>query len=268
MRFPEWKAKAVTLSYDDGIKTDKRLIDIMNKNGLKGTFNINSGFYDGHSLRMSKEQAFELYTSNGMEVAAHGLKHISADCLPEMGLFKEYGQDKENLENTYDTIIRGYAYPNSIFNDRAVSMLKECGFAYARTTIPSYQFSIPTDWLRLKPTCHHNDPKLQELTESFIQAKPDSEYRKYPLLFYVWGHTYEFDNNNNWNVIEEFAEKIGKCEGVWHATNIEIYDYVKAYENLAFSANYDKVLNNSAIDVYLLVDGKKVLAKSGKLTKI
>ena len=43
MRFPEWKDKAMTLSYDDGAKDDIRLIEIMQKYGLKGTFNICSG---------------------------------------------------------------------------------------------------------------------------------------------------------------------------------------------------------------------------------
>ena len=35
MRFPEGKKKALTLSYDDGVEQDIRLISIMKKNGLK-----------------------------------------------------------------------------------------------------------------------------------------------------------------------------------------------------------------------------------------
>ena len=37
MRFPKGRAKALTLSYDDGTEQDIRLIRIMNQNGLKGT---------------------------------------------------------------------------------------------------------------------------------------------------------------------------------------------------------------------------------------
>ena len=43
LRFPEWKYKAVTLSYDDGTVYDRKLIDILDKYGLKCTFNLNSG---------------------------------------------------------------------------------------------------------------------------------------------------------------------------------------------------------------------------------
>ena len=45
MRFPGGRAKALTLSYDDGVVQDIRLIDIMRRHGLKGTFNINSECY-------------------------------------------------------------------------------------------------------------------------------------------------------------------------------------------------------------------------------
>lgn len=45
MRFPEGKSKALTLSYDDGVEQDVRLINIMKQHGLKGTFNLNSGEY-------------------------------------------------------------------------------------------------------------------------------------------------------------------------------------------------------------------------------
>ena len=45
MRLKDGKTKVLTLSYDDGVVQDIRLIEIMNKYGLKGTFNINSALY-------------------------------------------------------------------------------------------------------------------------------------------------------------------------------------------------------------------------------
>ena len=36
------KKKAITFSFDDGVTQDIRLIEILNRYGLKGTFNINS----------------------------------------------------------------------------------------------------------------------------------------------------------------------------------------------------------------------------------
>lgn len=42
MRYPGGKAKAVTFSYDDGVIQDRRLAELFDKYGLKGTFNFNN----------------------------------------------------------------------------------------------------------------------------------------------------------------------------------------------------------------------------------
>ena len=42
MLFPGGKQKALTLSYDDGVQQDIRFIEILDKYGIKCTFNINS----------------------------------------------------------------------------------------------------------------------------------------------------------------------------------------------------------------------------------
>lgn len=49
---------------------------------------------------------------------------------------------------------------------------------------------------------------------------------------YVWGHSYEFDNHDNWNVIEDFCAYMGGRNDIWYATNIEIIDYMDAARRL------------------------------------
>ena len=43
LRFPGGKPKCITLSYDDGVEQDIRLIALMEQYGFKGTFNLNYG---------------------------------------------------------------------------------------------------------------------------------------------------------------------------------------------------------------------------------
>lgn len=71
---------------------------------------------------------------------------------------------------------------------------------------------------------------------------------------YVWGHSYEFTDKNNWEVMENFCELMGRHEDIWYATNIEIVDYMEAAERLQFSVNQDFVYNPSAISVWIEVD--------------
>ena len=104
---------------------------------------------------------------------------------------------------------------------------------------------MPNDFLEWHPTCHHNDNIMDKLEHLY-------DYDRFGRmrLLYIWGHSNEFDMANNWHVIEEFAQFVGGKEDIWYATNIEIYDYVKAYDNLQVSVERGIVHNPSAIDVW------------------
>ncbi len=268
LRFPGWKCKAVTLSYDDAVVEDVRLIEIMKKYGLKGTFNVNSGLLGRAKRRMTVEQAFNLYSGSGMEVAMHGYEHAYNESRTGADIIKEYYTDKVELEKIFGKMMRGGAYPYGTYDDRVLAVLEVLGVNYFRTIECTHGFDIPTDWLRLKPTCWHSDEKLFDLVDEFLSRPVNKVYYAKPMLFYLWGHSYEFEDCNNWEIIEKFGQKMSESEDIWHATNIEIYDYVKAYNDLEFSCDGTRVINNSAIDVYLFKNGKNVLAKANSISEI
>lgn len=264
MRFPGGKVRAVTLSYDDGVIFDKKLIEIMDKYGLKGTFNINSGLFrkdsDENSNRMTLDEAKKLYINSGHEVAVHSLNHLFMEKLTDSDILSETILDKQNIEKEFGIIARGMAYPFGTYNDRVIDVLKRCGICYSRTVNDTENFEIPENWLELNPTCRHTSPKLLELVRRFFESYSWGK----PQLFYLWGHSYEFNNDNNWNVIEDFAKKIGGREDVWYATNIEIYDYVMAYRRLEMSFDKKVIYNPSAQSVWVYTDGETFEIKAGE----
>ena len=263
LRFPNFKRKALTLSYDDGVVQDARLIDIMSKHGLKGTFNVNS--FAGGRRAISLEQAKELYLPSGNEIACHGEKHFTLNKVPRPFAVKDICNNRQFLEREFGCIVRGMAYANGSTDDEVVQILKDCGITYGRMTGTSEGFELPTEWLKLVATCHHNHPRLMELAKTFVELKPNSYFwGNGPKLFYLWGHAYEFDDHDNWHVIEEFAEYVGNRDDIWYATNGEIYDYVQAYHSLVFSMDGKMVYNPTITDVYLNYFGKEILVPAGK----
>jgi hypothetical protein len=126
-------------------------------------------------------------------------------------------------------------------------------------------FALPTDFLRWHPTCHHNDNRLMSLAKSFVEAP---KQQKKAMLFYLWGHSYEFDGLNNWNVIEEFAQYIGGKDHIWYATNIEMIDYINAYRSLRFSADGTRVYNPTLIEVWFAEKGKLFSVAPGQTITI
>lgn len=259
MRFPEGKSKAFTLSYDDGVKADLRLLEIMKQYGLKGAFNLNSKLFDCESWhnRMDEEATFNAFNASGQEIALHGARHIFLDKVPLPEAVREVADNREYLENKFGRVVRGMAYAYNGFNADIKRVLGDLGVAYARTTKSTHSFALPDDWLELNPTCHHGDGELGSLADRFVGSSPEEEFKhREPWLFYVWGHSYEFDDNGNWKVIEGLAQKLSGRGDIWFATGIEIYDYVTAYKNLVFSIDGERAYNPSALSVYIEIRGK------------
>lgn len=273
MRFPGFKYKALTLSYDDGLKNDAHLIEIMVKYGLKGTFNLNSGFMlkgENRERYLSPEEAYNLYTSTGMEVAAHGSLHLPVDKVDTATAVADLICDRCELEKMFKTVIKGLAYPLGTVNSQSPELAKRCGFSYARTINHTEAFDLPTNWLMWDPTTRHASPRFLELTEEFLNLQ-ESKYFWFnePKVFYTWGHTFEFDNDKDWAKIEDFARLVGSADDIWHATNIEIYEYVRAFNRLEFGAEGAYVYNPSAIDVYIKwINNKNVVIHAGKTVEL
>ncbi|BCN30514.1 polysaccharide deacetylase family protein [Anaeromicropila herbilytica] len=224
MAFKDGKMKAVTFSYDDGIYQDKRLVELLNRYQLKCTFNLNSGIqseesnWEDHGIhikRMEKDNLKELY--QGHEIAVHGLTHASLVGLTEEQMNYEIDEDKKNLEQFFGQKMVGMAYAYGTYNDEVVDMLRRNGIQYARTVESTNNFELQSDLLRFKPTCHHNEKELFTLAERFLQMEPET-----PQIFYIWGHSYEFDVDNNWEIIEEFFKLISGRDDIYYGTNSEV----------------------------------------------
>ena len=174
--YPYGLRKALTLSYDDGVETDIELIRILDEYGILATFNLNSGCFAPEGTvypagtihrRMSESAVKALYAGGRHEVASHALTHASLSAIPAPRIAYEVLADRDNLEKLFGKIVRGFAYPYGTYSDEAIDTLRTCGIAYARTVVSTHNFEIPNDWLCLHPTCHHDDPKLDELCDRF-----------------------------------------------------------------------------------------------------
>jgi len=252
MTFPQGKFKVLTMSYDDGKQADRRLVKLFNTYGIKGTFHVNYGLMgEADPSRIAQEEVASLY--EGHEVSAHTLTHPTIARCPKEQLIHEMIEDRKGLEGLVGYTVRGLSYPNGSFNKQIKEMLPYLGLEYARVTKATAGFGMPDDWMEWQPTCHHNHDLLQ-LGEAFTQLFKS----QYLYMMYVWGHSYEFDNDNNWELMERFCEQVGGREDTWYATNIEIVDYVKAFQQLKFSAAGSFVYNPSARSVWISVDGSLV----------
>lgn len=268
--FPGGLHKAVTFSFDDGIRQDLRLMEVFRRYGIKATFNLNSGLsgrehgweYRGiHVSRLSPEEIRESY--GGFEIAVHTVHHPDLTKLSREGVVREVFDDRETLEGIAGYPVRGMAYPYGTYNEDLSNVLRSLGICYSRTVKSTHAYELPDDFLAWHPTCHYMEKEVPELVDDFLSLDSDRL-----SLFYLWGHSYELDGNNNWELIETFCRKFGAAEDVWRASNMEIYLYLQALDRLVVSCDQKILFNPSALDLWVTADGETVKVESGKTVRL
>ncbi|BBH24107.1 polysaccharide deacetylase [Paenibacillus baekrokdamisoli] len=257
-RFPGGLAKALTFSYDDGVDHDRRLVEIFNRYGMKATFHLISGSLDKPGfLRADEVKAL----FSGHEVSGHSVNHPHLTLASKETLVAEVWNDRKQLEQLVGYPVKGMSYPYGTYNDEVVRIISSLGMDYARTAHCTGEFTMPDDFLRWAPTCHHDDNLLQQGERFLEEERGDSM-----LLFYVFGHSHDFDRKDNWELIEQFCEQVAGRTDVWYATNHDIVAYQQAVQRLEYSASGTIIYNPSALSVWISVDEQSVELPAGKTT--
>lgn len=263
MLFPEGKSKALILSYDDGQIYDTRLVQLMNKYKLIGSFYLNSNLL-GTEDCLKKEDVKALF--KGHEVAVHSANHPNLVLLSKTEVMCEIVEDKKELERLTGNLVRGMAYPFGNYNDTVIDAIKGLGIEYARTIDSRYDFKIPEDVLKWNPTIHQfanafsepNNPKndkkelalFYKIINNFLETKDLA-------LFSIWGHSWEIGvDQRKWDETENFFKLISNNAAIHYSTQIDLVDYVNAFRNLKLSVDKSSITNKSSIPVFIRVNGK------------
>jgi peptidoglycan/xylan/chitin deacetylase (PgdA/CDA1 family) len=229
--------KMFTLSFDDGTVQDRRFVALIDQYNLKCTFNLNSGLFGSvHNINhgditvchdeVARTEVKELYINH--EIAVHTVTHPNLLHCTKEQIISEVNNDYVNLTALTDSKIQGMAYPGGPFyNDFVIeTILQHTPIRYARTIASHHTFQLPENFMTWHPTCHQNDQCLMQLANDFIQATPDHD-----MLFYLWGHTFEFDIYNTWDAFEEFCRLICNHNDICYMTNGEVYEYLCSKSN-------------------------------------
>ncbi|NOU60403.1 polysaccharide deacetylase family protein [Marinifilum caeruleilacunae] len=258
--YPNGKMKALILSYDDGLQQDSILVAMLNQYGLKGTFNLNSAYFGknvnwlknliGKSGRyLNEEQISRIY--QGHEISAHTHTHPHLPELTKDEIDLEIRTNIEALSNISKKKIVSFAYPFGEYKQEARELLKRRGISNARTINDTETFELSNNFLLWNPTCHHS--QANEFLPDFT-----SKSAQKPILFHIWGHSWEFDGNqenNNWEYFENICLELKNTNELWSATAGEFVEYIKAIRSIS---GKNELLNNSSLVLWLRINGKMI----------
>lgn len=221
--------KYLVLSFDDNTVHDRKVVALLNKYRLKGTFYINSGNLNKDGF-VTKEEIEELY--KGHEVASHTVNHPRLKELKKNDVRYQIEQDIDNIEAYSKQKVQGFAYPYGDFNKKIKSVVEELGLKYARTVKGTKEFTSPKDFLEWNPTMHFSGLAyvtedrerrnrgvgfMFDHVEKFLDDPNDG-------ILHLWMHSWEFkDDRFKWDQLERLCKIISQEEDVLSVTAKEYY---------------------------------------------
>ena len=223
------KKKAITFSFDDGVIQDRRVVAILEKYGLKGTFNLNSQMFE-HTYTTSigttrttipASEVKELYKNH--EVAVHTLTHPNLTQQTEEEVIRQVDEDRKNLEALVGYPIRCMAYPcGGVNNDDRVAEIikKNTPIRFSRTITSTNAYDLQENLLRFNPTFHCGALNSSwEVVEKFLALETDE-----PKVLYIWGHAYEMDEGSlSWEDLEKLCKMVSGKDDIFYGTNSEVF---------------------------------------------
>ena len=266
--YPGGKAKAFNISYDDGVVQDIRFVELLNRYGLKGTFNLNygllrSGFTWDHECgmtvrRIPEDQVAAVY--EGHEIASHSFTHPYFDNMGETEILKELGADKFFLERLSGREVAGYATPFYYYSDLMADCVRHCGFEYARISEESNDYSIPEDFYRWRGSKFHWDSDLEDFVRGFLETEQEF------ALCQLVGHSYDLDVMNLWDTMERICRWVSDSSQVWAATHLELVRYLRAMKKAQVTEQ--RIHNNSDLSLWFSVHGSSICLQPGEYVTI
>ena len=239
--------KYFTISYDDGLEQDEKLIALMKQYGIRGTFNLSSGLFgkksyirrigdmgmDADSNRkgkcvnhfiLPKDRAVSIYRD--VEVASHGKHHLNETKLSDSELREEIEEDAAFLSDMFQKPVHGHIVPYGAVNAEVREVMAGAGLTYGRMAT---MMKKPVDFKArvrdgmIVPTCWHLDSFAVPCLEKFLSTPAEDG----DLVFYMWGHGYELDygtKRGNWEYIERIFRMAKDAEDVIKVTNGELVE--------------------------------------------
>ncbi len=123
----------ISLNFDDGHRDVYDLaVPILDAAGFKSTQYIVPGYW-GFPSYITASETLNLQ-SRGHEIGAHTRHHVDLTAISAEDANKEIAGSRDDLLSIGISEVKTFAYPFGSYNDQVIQMVKDAGFATARST--------------------------------------------------------------------------------------------------------------------------------------
>ena len=185
-------AKYFLLSFDDGTVYDRPFVQLLNRYGIKATFNLNTGledfvwnYEDRFPIRRQRlAEIQDLYT--GHEIASHSLHHHWLNTLTPPQISREIREDCRTLMEQFGLETIGFGVPFTACGEREIRIIRKY-VRYIRLSEFAESFALPRDPYHIPIHGLYNDADIREKIAAFAANELEDS------LFVMAGHSYELE---------------------------------------------------------------------------
>ncbi len=243
-----------TTSWDDGYDLDRRMANMLSAHGCTGTFYACPASQHGQTL-LTRADIRSIAERH--EVGAHTITHPRLTALPAARAKEEIVASKRWVEEIAAKDCLTFCYPYGDHNDAVAAMVREAGFAAARTTeelrfdgagtfaMPTSLQAYPFPWRPTRSRWWHAFDPLGRLRARYRPLRAlgvplsamgswsslavrlfDDAVRQNAPFFHLWGHTHEIEKYGMWDDVERFLAHV-QASGVRPVTNGELAELLR-----------------------------------------
>jgi len=233
------KRVVVTTSWDDGHVLDVRVAELLSKYGVAGTFYVAP--YNSERTKeecLSEDDVRKL--SKSFEIGAHTMVHKRLSTLTQDEARREIITSKEYLEQVLQKPVTSFCYPMGDYKSEHVSIVKEAGYACART-VHRFALRVREEERFEMPTSVHTYDHWSDVWGTLVFVRFNVVrffrlYRKWDVLamamfdqvcetggvFHLWGHSFELEEHGDWERFEKVLKYVSGRDDVSYVTNSEV----------------------------------------------
>jgi peptidoglycan/xylan/chitin deacetylase (PgdA/CDA1 family) len=229
----------VTTSWDDGHQLDTKMAAFLADHGFRGTFYVSPRSREiPPERRISEPSLIDL--SCHFEVGCHTLTHPHLTRLSAAEAAGEITDGKRAVEDVIGRTVSSFCYPYGAYDRSHVEMVRAAGFRVGRST-RRFSVAASPDPLQMATTTHAARYKR----DGWRAARRTASARKAIRLWrdwdalartvfeeaftgggviHIWGHSWEVEENDDWQRLSTLLHELGARDDVTMVTNAELGD--------------------------------------------
>lgn len=148
----------------DVAETVSWILTLLNDHGLRGTF------FFIHDIAVRYPDLVRNLIANGHEIALHGETHDDLKTVSDASFEQALKKMKSAFKRDFNVDLKGYRAPYFSIHPQAIALLKQCGFCYDSSVVPSLpipgwygEWKAPRTPYRIGKTLHETNGERQFL---------------------------------------------------------------------------------------------------------